>query len=422
MSPLPAGYRIVSVPESREDEFRAVDHFAFGSEPTPETVAAVPTTLEWDRTMGVERPDGSLAAVHSSYDFDLPVPGGAVPCAGLTCVGVRPDERRRGLLSAMIATHFERALGRGEPVSALFAAESAIYGRFGFGLAADDVRLKVPRSAALRDVPGSDELTVTFDTVDRERHTDLVQDVHRRAGAGRPGWMPRKTDALRARPLVDPPAWRDGGEPLRIVVVRDAAGDPRAYALLRRKEVWSEPGPRYPVTIRESAAVDAAAAHRLWSFVLDMDLTSEIATGMLPADDPLLHLLVDLRGALPHLVDNLWVRLLDVPAALAGRRYQAPLDTVLAVTDARLPANAWSWRLVAGELGADGTYAATVEPTDAPADLSLDVRELGSAYLGGRSLTSLAAAGLVVEHRPGAALAAGAAFGWPLAPVCSWVF
>ncbi|HWJ84017.1 MAG TPA: sterol carrier protein domain-containing protein, partial [Cellulomonas sp.] len=310
----------------------------------------------------------------------------------------------------------------GEPVSALFAAEPAIYGRFGYGSAADDVRIKVPRGAALRDVTGTDGLSVSFETVDRERHTDLVQDVHQRASNGRPGWMPRTTDALRARPVADPPAWRDGGEPLRIVVVRDADGDPRAYALLRRKEVWAEAGPRYPVKIREAVAMDAAAAHALWSFVLDLDLTSEVESGMLPADDALLHLLVDLRAAVPRLTDNVWVRLLDVPTALAARRYSAPLDVVLDVTDERLPANARAWRLVTGEQAEDGTYDARVEPSEAAPDLGVDVRELGAAYLGGRSLTAMAAAGLVVEHRAGAAHAAGAAFAWPVAPVCSWVF
>lgn len=420
MTPLPAGYRTVAVPAEREDEFRDVDQLAFAFEPSPETRAIVPTTLEWDRTMAVERPDGVLAAVHSSYAFSLPVPGATVPCAGLTWVGARPDERRRGLLTSMIATHFERALGRGEPVSALFAAEPAIYGRFGYGSAADDVRIKVPRGAALRDVAGTDDLTVTFETVDRERHTDLVQEVHRRAGTGRPGWVLRTTDALRT--LNDPPAWRDGAEPLRVVVVRDAAGDPRAYATLRRKEVWAEPGPRYPVKVREAVAVDAAATHRLWSFLLDLDLTHEVESGMLPVDDPLLHLLVDVRATVPRLNDNIWVRLLDVPAALAGRRYSAPLDVVLDVTDARLPANARAWRLVTGERADDGTYDARVEPSDSAPDLGVDVRELGAAYLGGRSLAALATAGLVVEHRPGVALAAGAAFGWPVAPVCSWVF
>lgn len=422
MSPLPAGYRVVDVPESRQPEFLAVDHLAFAFEPTPETSALVPFTLTMDRAVAVEGPDGELAAVHASFPFTLPVPGAQVPCSGLTWVGARPDQRRKGLLSAMIDSHFDRSLGRGEPVSALFAAEHAIYGRFGYGSAADDVRVKLGRGAALRDVPGTDGLTVRFGPLDVATHTDVVDSLHRAAGAGRPGWITRDTDALRRRQLADPPAWRDGGEPLRIATVHDADGAPRAYALLRRKDKWAEAGPQFTVFVREAAALDAAASHRLWSFVLDLDLTATVEGPMLPADDPLLHQLVDPRGAVPRVTDNLWVRLLDLPAALTGRRYAAPVDVVLDVRDARLPANAGRWRLTTASAPVDGSWEAQVVRTDDAADLELDVRELGAAYLGGRSLAAQVRAGLVTERRAGAVQGAASAFGWPVAPVCSWVF
>lgn len=422
MSPLPAGYRIVDVAESRKDEFLEVDRLAFAFDTTPETDALVPLTLTWDRTVAVESPDGALAAVHASFEFQLPVPGATIACSGLTWVGARPDQRRRGLLHAMINTHFERSLARGEPVSALFAAEHAIYGRFGYGSACDDVRLKLGRGAALRDVPGSADLTVRFDTVDVDRHTPVVDAVHRAAGVGRPGWITRDTPDHQRRALADPPAWRDGGEPLRIVTVLDEDGSARAYATFRRKENWGDGGPAGIVRVREAAAVDAAAAHRLWSFLLDLDLMATVESPMLPADDPLLLLLVDQRGARPRLTDNVWVRLLDLPVALAGRSYSAPLDVVLDVTDTRLPANAGRWRLTTGERGADGAWSASVARTDDDADLVVDVRELGAAYLGGRSVAAQAAAGLVLERTAGAVQAVAAAFAWPVAPLCSWVF
>ncbi len=90
---------------------------------------------------------------------------------------------------------------------------------------------------------------------------------------------------------------------------------------------------------------------------------------------------------------------------------------VLEVTDARLPHNAGRWRVTAEAFG-----GARVERTDAQADLALDVRELGSAYLGGTTLTELAGAGLVTELRAGALREASVAFGWPVAPGSSWIF
>ena len=412
---------MVVVPEARKDEFIGSDALTWAQGMEPEALEQAPPALAWgERTVAVEAA-GELVAVHGSYAFTAPVPGGTVPCSGLTWVGVRPDHRRRGLLSAMIDAHFERSLGRGEPVSALFASESGIYGRFGYGCAADDLRLTLARGARLRPVAGSDELDVRFATVDPAAHRDLVDSLHRASGAGRPGWMTRDSAQLRANRVVDPLPWREGGEPLRIATVHAPDGEPRGYALIRRKEKWGDAGPEYTVSLRELVGLDAAAVHRLWSFALDLDLTTEVASPLLAVDDPLTQLLVDPRAGRAKLHDNIWLRLLDVPTALAARRYAAPLDVVLNVTDARLPANAGLWRVAATEASDDG-WAAQVTRTDAAADLALDVRELGAAYLGGRSFAAQLASGLVAELRPGAAAAATTAFSWPLAPMCSWVF
>ena len=124
-----------------------------------------------------------------------------------------------------------------------------------------------------------------------------------------------------------------------------------------------------------------------------------------------------MRAAKAAYTDNVWLRIIDLPTALAGRQYQADVDVVLEVRDTLLPGNAGRWRLAAGAFA-----AATVERTDAPADLALDVRELGATYLGGVSLLALARAGLVTELRPGTLRGAAVAFGWPVAPGSSWVF
>ena len=418
------GYRLFEITADRVEDYRAVDGMAF-AEPArdPALDAEVPFAVPLDRAVAVETEDGEIVAVHGSYAFTLPTPGGSVACAGLTWVGVRPDHRRRGLLSTMMRAHLDRSLARGEHVSALFAAEPGIYGRFGYGSASDHLRLTMPRGAALRGVPGSADLTVRFVTLDPAAHESLVEDVYAAAGRGRPGWIRRGSDALRRIAVADPAAWRSGGEQARLLTVHAPDGSPRAFAILRRTQTWADGGAEYPVQVRLSAAVDAAAAHRLWSVLLDLDLTAKVSTGMLPVDDPLLALLVDTRRPVPRVSDNLWVRLLDVPAALAGRRYAAPLDVVFGVRDAMLPGNDGAWRLVTGEAGADGTYGARVEPAGAVApDLELDVRELGAAYLGGRSLAALAAAGQVTAARPDALHRAATAFGWPVAPVCPWVF
>ena len=246
-----------------------------------------------------------------------------------------------------------------------------------------------------------------------ERHAALVHDLH--GAVDRPGWATRESPEVRAARMSDPEPFRNGAEALRVAIA-EVDGVAVGYAMFRRKGGWEAAGPRGTVSVREVVAATPAVARALWGVLVDLDLMATTEAWPLALDDPISHLLVDPRAAEPRIADNVWVRLLDVPAALRARRYAAPVDVVLEVTDALLPANAGRWRL------SGGPEQAEVSATDSPADLSLDVRELGAAYLGGTGLSGLAAAGLVTEHRPGALAEAATAFGWAQAPVCGWVF
>jgi predicted acetyltransferase len=177
------------------------------------------------------------------------------------------------------------------------------------------------------------------------------------------------------------------------------------------------------LTVRELMAADSAASAALCTDLLSRDLTTEFRLPRRPVDDPLLCQLADPRRARPQLNDNLWVRIVDLPRALAGRGYSCPVDVVLEVRDEILPSNAGRWRLTtAGETGAGPGLAAACVPAASPADLGLDVTELGAAYLGGTRLGALADAGLVAELRPGAVRQLSAAMSWDPAPWCPLVF
>ncbi|WP_255491807.1 MULTISPECIES: GNAT family N-acetyltransferase [unclassified Actinotalea] len=412
-SPLPGGYRLVDVTAERREEMLTLDAWAFPTSIEAQT-HTWPTPLTWERTRGIETDDGELVGLHASYPFTtFPVPGARTPVAGLTWVAVHPAHRRRGLLRAMIADHVGRSLARGEAVSALTAAEPAIYGRFGYGMAMRRLALTIPRGAALRDVPGWRDVRVRLERLDPERHDALVHRLH--GAVERPGWATRDTPELRRVFLDDPEPLRDGAETLRIAVA-EREGEPVGYAMFRRTPVRDPAGPRGRVDVREIMAAEPAAARALWGVLVDLDLMATTEAHHLPVDDPIADLLVDLRAALPRTPDHVWVRVLDVPAALAARRYAAPVDVVLEVTDDLVPANTGRWHLRGDAEGAE------VAPASRDADLALDVRELGTAYLGGTSLAALAGAGLVAERRPGSLAPTATAFGWPLAPGCSWGF
>ena len=164
--------------------------------------------------------------------------------------------------------------------------------------------------------------------------------------------------------------------------------------------------------VQELVAATPAAAVALWRHVLDLDLTSTVSVGSRPVDEPLLRLLANPRQARARVVDGLWLRLVRLGEALAARRYAAPVDLVLEVSDARCPWNAGRWRLAGDESGA------SCEPSTDPAELRLDTTALAGAYLGDAVLGGYAAAGLIVEERPGALRRLATAMGWSPGPWC----
>jgi predicted acetyltransferase len=164
--------------------------------------------------------------------------------------------------------------------------------------------------------------------------------------------------------------------------------------------------------VRELVAATPEARAVLWAFLLDQDLTRTVTWELAPVDEPLWLMVTDPRAVRRKLGDGLWVRLVDVAAALAAREYATDPEVVLEVTDAFCPWNEGRYQLAGG----------ACQPTDAEPDLALDVTALGAAYLGGPTLHELAAAGRVRELRPGELARASSAFRGEVAPWCPEVF
>jgi predicted acetyltransferase len=363
--------------------------------------------VEFPRAL-VARRDGEIVGNSGVYTRQLAVPGAVVDAAHVTLVSVASTARRQGVLTRMMDGLFTDALAAGEPVAVLWASEGRIYQRFGYGLATQRLRVTVPtREVRFAASPYGGAI--------RERPAAELRDamvkVYEELFPHRPGWSSRAQRHWDFR-LADPPAWRGGGPALRTVVHEGPSGVD-GYALFRTQEHWHDGGPDGEVQVRELVATNPTATAGLWRFLCDLDLTRRVTAS---ADPAVLYLVDEPRQLQPRWGDGLWVRLLDLPTALAARRYAAPVDVVLAVTDARVPANAGRWRLTGSP------DAAACAPTSEEPDLALDVKELGAAYLGGTSLASLAAAGLVHELTPGALGRATTAFGWWYAPSMTEVF
>ncbi|MGP3991114.1 GNAT family N-acetyltransferase [Streptomyces sp. 3N207] len=389
---------------------------AFASGESSEERELYRALTEVERSIGIWDEDRPVATA-GLLSFRMTVPGGAVvPTAGVTMVSVAPTHRRRGLLRSMMRRQLEELRAAGEePLAALTASEAAIYGRFGYGLATQALSAQIDTSRVALELPAG--LAAEADGLRLRQSDDAAsllaecEAAYARAVPRRPGMLQRRPGWERM-PLLDPERSREGASPLRCVVaLRD--GEPVAYARYAVKMQWTETdAPDGEVRLRELEALDPAGYAALWRFLWGIDLTTSIVAENRPLDDPWLHLVSDPRRCGTAVGDSLYLRPVDVGAALAARCYAAPLDVVLEVEDAFCPWNTGRWRLSGDEKGA------VCEPTRDAADLSLPVRELGRAYLGGASLTALAGAGLVREERPGsgALRATAAAFASEVQP------
>lgn len=409
----PAPFPVRTLTDAEWPALVDVDSHAFGATFDAEVLDSEREMLEAGRTIGTF--DGpTLVGIATAFSLDLTVPGAVVPAAGVSWVSVLPTHRRRGVLRGLMTHQLYDVRERGrEPLAILWASEPPIYGRFGYGSASRALRLAVPRDAqALRDdTPADPDLRLRL--VDPEEWK-LTADVYARAAATRPGMLARD-DRWHRRAVRDVPSQRHGRSALRCVVAEDASGV-RGYARYATKPDWSSGRPQGTVDVREVVASDAAAAAAVYRYLLDLDLMGTVELWNVPVDDPLVHWLRDPRRARPSLGDALYVRVVDLPAALSARTYAAPVDVVLQVEDPLCPWNDGRWRLRGGPEGA------TCEPSEALPDLALHVTELGAVYLGGTTLAELALAGRVAEQRPGALLAASVAFTSSPMPWCPVVF
>lgn len=414
---MSGAYPIRPISESEFPAYFAVIEHAFNSTyPTDPELQHDLIVFEFDRSLAAF--DGSdMVGTAAAFTFRMTVPGDVVAMAGVTAVSVLPSHRRRGILSGLMYRLLADARDRGEAVAALFASEAIIYGRYGFGIATAELDLQIRRGEGvmLADQGGRGRVPRLRMAEPRDAVPGLAK-VFDAVLPQRPGMLARD-DRWWDYVLWDPEHRRSGGSPLRCVIAEDEAG-PRGYALFAGKPDWDDHGiPSGTLQVRELVATDPAAYSAIWNDLLTRDLVSEIRARTRPSDEPLLYLLADPRRARPVLLDGLWVRLVRLDQALMQRRYACAVDVVIEVTDDLFAENAGRWRLRAPDpaTGA-GSALASCERTSAPADVSLPVRALGAAYLGGTRLGALAGAGLVTEIRPGALATLSAAMSWDRAP------
>lgn len=380
----------------------------FALDPTEERMQRFSRNLPIER-MHAAFEGGKIVGGAGAFPFEMTVPGGVVPTAGVTVVGTTPTHRRRGVLRSMMRAQLDDVRERGEPVAALWASEETIYGRFGYGMASIAGEIELPREHASFAKPLHREGAVRF--VEADEALRLLPPIWNAVRRRIPGMLARSRNWWEYRTLFEPPGGGGEGGPKRFVVL-ETHGKPEGYAIYRHKPKWEHGTPAGQLEVVEAIALDGRPTAELWRYLLDIDWSAKITAELLPIDHQLFFTLAHPRRMRYRAFDGLWVRLVDVGEALSARTYAADGAVVIDVVDEFCPWNAGCWRL------ADGR----ARRTRAAAQLRCDVTALGSVYLGAFGFSELVRGGRVEELRRGAAARADAMFRFGRAPWCPEIF
>ncbi len=396
-------------------EFMRAEGAAFGQRPAD-------AELEQRREYGLLEPVNSLAAFEDgkivgtagALPFELTLPGGALlPVRGVSWVSVLPTHRRRGILTALMRRQLDDVAASGEPLTMLTASESGIYGRFGYGIATTAARYELERPFAALAVRANEAGRIRL--VEIGEYLAYFTPLYDRLRRRKPGMIDRPRRYWEWVVAHQYPA-SDGAQ--FFALYEDADGKISGVAQYQVKNEWLNGLSNSVLTVRELLAETTDAHVGLWRYCLGVDLVRTIRTGNRHTDDPIRWMLAEPRRLrVAALVDDLYVRILDVPAALAARRYAVAGSLVLEVADGFRPRSGGRYRLTAESDGA----AACVRSND-EADIALSITDLGAAYLGGVSFVTLAEAGRVEERIPGALARADALFAVSPAPYCGTPF
>ncbi len=373
----------------REDEFEAFSRrmaTTFGADFRPEALPYRLGIAELDRTLAVF--DGpAIVGTAGIFTYQMTVPGGTqIPTAGVTMVTVAPTHRRRGVLTSMMKRQLEDVRDRGEWAAALWASESQIYGRFGYGIAAASIEFTVERVHA-HLVHGA-EVSGTLRSIEKDEAASVLPPILESAQKVRPGAMPRSRAWWDDSVLADLEFWRAGATANRFVVYEEG-GRALGYLRYRIKSDWKDGVPDGKLYVQDLIATTPAAQAALWQYVFGVDLISSVEASCRPVDEPLYWMLNDSRRMKTRTQDGLWLRLMDIPKALEARSYATSGRIVVDVNDGFCP-----WVGGRFELVTDGDHSRCIR-TDAASNVTLGVAELAALYLGGANVRSLADAGRI---------------------------
>lgn len=379
------------------DEFPVFVHVgeaAFGARVSAAQVEHERAVFEFERSLAAFDDDGRLVGTSGMFTTRQRVPGGELDVPVVTWVSVARDRRRRGILSGMMRGLYEQARERGEPMLSLFASESSIYGRFGFGAATHEAFVRLERRATrIRpDVPSGGAVRA----IERHGAGATLAPVYAAARGDHTG-VPTRSPGWWDYQVLHEEAEPSPGVGPKEVAVHETGGQADGYVVSRLRDAEPDGVSDRTLDVFELVALTPEAHTDLWRYCLDADLSDRLLAHRRPRSEALPLVLTDPRRARTDLYDGLYLAFVDLPAALSARAWAGTDRLHLEVDAPFWPEAAGTWEL-AVEDGAGTCTRSTAVP-----DLAVDAPALAMTYLGDTRPPALRLAGRLREHTPGAA-------------------
>jgi predicted acetyltransferase len=345
--------------------------------------ALIKSTLPPERTLAAFEGD-EIVGTFGGYALDLSIPGGDVPMEGTTVVTVFPTHRRIGLMTEMMRLHLESAVANGYSVAGLWASESGIYGRYGYGIATYAATVTMRG----REIEFREDIEI--DRVRRisiEQAPEVLPRIFDRALAETSGMFARTADWWKAEVLTDAD-WKRRGKTSMRIVVHDGPDGSDGYAIYRQKGSESDDGhSNGTVHVVEIVTVTELAHASLWSYLTNVDGCPNVRAWNISVDDPLAMKAIEPRRVkVESHFDALWILILDVKAALEKRSYEQDGTIRFTIANAFRPDVEGSYELAVE----DGV--ASCRRIEGITDLTIDLDVLGALYLGSQDARAYASA------------------------------
>jgi predicted acetyltransferase len=403
--------KIRPVAEDELDEYVSVLELAVGRRMTGGALTEARDYYELERTLAAFE-SGRLVGGLASNALELTVPGNmALPAARITLTGVLPTHRRRGISTELNRRQLRWLRDRGEPLAVFTTTGPGFYRRLGYSPATQAAEVEIATAPRLLETKMAQPDAVRV--VDEEERDRLLPEIFERHRRRQPGQISRTASFWHAW-FQDFDLYRKGEPGDRFAAVAD---ETEGYLTYRLRPGDPREQPVSTLVIEDLVAVTDEARASLWAFCLEFAQAPKVVAHNLPVDEPLTWMLAEPRLLrFTKLREFIWLRLVDLQAALNARAYGARGSLALEVADSTLPENAGRFLLET-----DGDAASCTRGEEEP-ELELDIADLAAVYLGGATFATLARAGRVRETSPRAVARADALFASRPAPwtVSDW--